>query len=195
MLRHDLFEELCEEFTREMNRLRMEHRASLTAAERELERVKREIEKVVDAIVEGVKGSEVKDRMAGLQDRKEILLKQLEAANELPPLLHPSLSELYRTKVTQLAEALGRPDTRTEVTEMLRGLIDEIVLTPDQGQLRIDLRGNLAAMLSAATNEKRPSDTDCLHLQVKLVAGGRNLGQRYLRVHLPRRVTASRRVA
>jgi site-specific DNA recombinase len=39
LLRQDLFEEFCDEFTREMNRLRMEHRASLSAAEREFERV------------------------------------------------------------------------------------------------------------------------------------------------------------
>ena len=39
LLRQDLFEGFCEEFTREMNRLRMEHRASLSSAERELERV------------------------------------------------------------------------------------------------------------------------------------------------------------
>ena len=36
LLRRDLFEEFCDEFTREMNRLRMEHRASLSAAEREI---------------------------------------------------------------------------------------------------------------------------------------------------------------
>jgi hypothetical protein len=35
----DLFEEFCDEFTREMNRLRMQHRASLSAAEREIERI------------------------------------------------------------------------------------------------------------------------------------------------------------
>ena len=40
MLRQDLFEEFCEEFTREMNRLRMEYRANLSSAERELERVR-----------------------------------------------------------------------------------------------------------------------------------------------------------
>ena len=39
LLRQDLFEEFCDEFTREMNRLRMEHRASLSAAEREIERI------------------------------------------------------------------------------------------------------------------------------------------------------------
>ena len=38
--------------------------------------------------------------------------------------------------------------------------------------LQIELKGDLAAMLSAATNAKRPSDTDGLDLRVKLVAGG-----------------------
>ena len=33
---------------------------------------------------------------------------------------------------------------------MVRGLIDAIVLRPEKGQLRIELRGNLAAMLTAA---------------------------------------------
>src|SRR4051812_40223934 len=37
LLRQDLFEEFCKEFTREMNRLRMEHRAGLSAAEREID--------------------------------------------------------------------------------------------------------------------------------------------------------------
>jgi hypothetical protein len=36
---------------------------------------------------------------------------------------------LYRSKVEKLAEALERDDTRLEASEMLRGLIDSIVLT------------------------------------------------------------------
>jgi len=39
LLRQDLFDEFCEEFTREMNRLRMEHRASLSSAKRDVERI------------------------------------------------------------------------------------------------------------------------------------------------------------
>jgi hypothetical protein len=39
LLNQKLFEESCDEFTREMNRLRMEHRASFSAAEREIERI------------------------------------------------------------------------------------------------------------------------------------------------------------
>jgi hypothetical protein len=64
------------------------------------------------------------------------------------------MAELYRQKVTTLAQALERSETRTEATEALRGLIDAITLTPEQGVLRIELNGNLAAMLRAATNAK-----------------------------------------
>ena len=42
------------------------------------------------------------------------------------------MAELYRQKVTTLAQALEQPQKRrTEATEALRGLIDAIVLTPN----------------------------------------------------------------
>jgi hypothetical protein len=84
------------------------------------------------------------------------------------------MAGLYRQKVTALAQALEHPETRTEASEALRGLIDAIVLTPDEGTLRIELRGNLAAMLSAATNAKRSPETGDLSLQVQMVAGACN---------------------
>src|SRR5690606_26888335 len=74
---------------------------------------------------------------------------QLDTADEPPPLLHPSMADLYRSKVEELTAALQREDTRLEASEMLRGLVDSIVLTPRDGQLGIELRGNLAAMLTA----------------------------------------------
>jgi site-specific DNA recombinase len=172
LMRKDFFEEFCREFAKEMNRLRMEHRADLSGAKRELERVKREIEKVIDAIVQGYAGPELKARMTGLQERKEVLLAQLAEADEPPPLLHPSMADLYRTKVEELAAALRREDTRLEASEMLRGLIEAIVLTPEKGRLRIELRGNLAAMLAAAQQTKRSPETGDLFVPIQLVAGG-----------------------
>jgi hypothetical protein len=50
-------------------------------------------------------------------------------------------------------------------------LVDEIVLTPDGDQVQVWLKGNLAAMLNAAQNAKRPSDSDDLARAVKMVAG------------------------
>jgi site-specific DNA recombinase len=84
------------------------------------------------------------------------------------------MADLYRTKVQQLAEALQREDARTEASEMLRGLIDAIVLTPEKGQLRIELRGNLAAMLTAAQKTSRSPETGDLLVPVQLVAGACN---------------------
>lgn len=52
---------------------------------------------------------------------------------------------------------------------MLRGLIEAIVLTPEKGQLRIDLKGNLAAMLAAAQQTKRSPETGDLLVPVQLV--------------------------
>jgi chorismate mutase len=63
LLRQDLFDEFCEEFTREMNRLRMEHRASLSAAEREIERIDARRKKLIEMVMEGVAPSVVKDEL------------------------------------------------------------------------------------------------------------------------------------
>ncbi len=83
------------------------------------------------------------------------------------------MARIYRTKVTGLAKALEEPDSRSEATEALRGLVDAIVLTPDPAgeTLHIELRGNLAAMLGATVQRKRSPENDDLSLQVSLVAG------------------------
>ena len=171
LMRKDFFEEFCREFAKEMNRLRMEQRAGLSGAKRDLERIKRDIQKVIEAIKAGYAGPELKAEMDALQVRKEALLAQLAALDEPPALLHPSMADLYRSKVEQLAQALQREDTRLEASEMLRGLIDSIVLMPEKRQLRIELRGNLAAMLTAAQKTRRSPETGDLLMPVQLVAG------------------------
>ena len=49
LLRQDLFKEFCDEFTREMNRLRMEHRAGLSTAENEIVRSEVRRQKLVES--------------------------------------------------------------------------------------------------------------------------------------------------
>ena len=152
----------------------MEHRASLSAAEREIERIEVRRKKLIEMVMDGVPPAEVKDEMNANAARREELKAKLAAADAPPPLLHPEMAELYRQKVTALAQALEHPETRTEASEALRGLIDAIVLTPNQGELQIELKGNLAAMLGAAQNAKRSPETGDLSLQVVMVAGARN---------------------
>jgi site-specific DNA recombinase len=100
LMRKDFFEEFCREFAKEMNRLRMEQRAGLKDAKRELERVKREIQKIVEAIKAGFALAELKVEWDALQARKEALLGQLAEADEPLPLLHPSMADVYTGKAS-----------------------------------------------------------------------------------------------
>src|SRR5687767_10601889 len=174
LLNQELFEEFCEEFTREMNRLRMQHRASLSTAECEIERIEARRKKLIEMGMEGVAPSVVKDELNANAAKREQLEAKLAATEEPPPLLHPEMARIYRTKVDELAKALQDPESRLEATEALRGLVDAIVLTPNASgdALQIELRGNLAAMLGATVQTKRPPESDDLSLQVSLVAGG-----------------------
>jgi DNA invertase Pin-like site-specific DNA recombinase len=135
LLRQDLFEEFCEEFTREMNRLRMEHRAGRVAAERELERIQHDVRRMIQAIKDGFGDADLKVEWNATQERKAALQAQLAHEGEPLPLLHPGMADLYREKVTRLAEALEHPETRSEAAEAIRGLVDAIVLTPAEGAL------------------------------------------------------------
>jgi site-specific DNA recombinase len=184
LLRRDLFEEFCHEFTREVNRLRMAASASVTATERELGRVQAEIGKLVQALKDGVPASIVKDPLIALEAQQTELRARKDRSAQPPPLLHPNMADLYREKVTQLARGLEYEESRTAAAEALRGLIDAIVLTPQEGELKIELQGNLAAMLRAANAqstgaslaplgrweaERPPDDGDLV--QIMLVAG------------------------
>ena len=172
LLNQELFAEFCDEFTREMNRLRMERRANLSSAKREVERIGARIKKLLNLMLDDeIAVDEGKAEIKSLDARRKELQAQLGNADEPPPLLHPEMAELYRQKVTTLAQALEHPETRTEAREALRGLIDAIVMTPAEGALRIELKGNLAAMLGATVQSKRSPETGDLSLQVSMVAG------------------------
>jgi len=79
-------EEFCDEFTREMNRLRMEHCAGLSAAERQFERLQNDIRRVIEAIKNGFAGPDVKAEWDALQEWKTTLQAKLDSADEPPPL-------------------------------------------------------------------------------------------------------------
>ena len=173
LMRRDLFEDFCREYVRELNRLRMEHRASLSSARHELAAVEREIRKLIQAIKDGVSALSIKDELLSLEARKAELQSRLEAP-EMPELLHPRMADVYREKVGSLCLALESEESRTGAVEAIRALIEAIVLEPDGDQLKITLKGDLAGMLNAARDSKRSPDTGDLLVQIKLVAGARN---------------------
>ncbi len=170
LMRRDLFEDFCREYVRELNRLRMEHRAGLSSARTELAAVEREIRKLVQAIKDGVSALSIKDELLSLEARKAELKSRVEAP-EMPELLHARMSDVYREKVGSLCLALENEDTRTGAADAIRALVEAIVLEPDGERLKITLKGDLAGMLSAARDTKRSPETGDLMVQIKLVAG------------------------
>ena len=61
--------------------------------------------------------------------------------------------------------------------ELVRGLVEAIVLTPEKRRLRVEVRGQLAAILqlSGLANEKAPARSpELLAEQIKMVAGERS---------------------
>ena len=144
----DTFAEFCAAFTAETNRIRIEQRASLSSIKHELAHVKHDIEKVIDAIVQGYAGPELKERMAALQVRKGALTAQLASADAPLPLLHPSMADDFGRKVEALTTTLTTGDQHGAAREALRGLIDKVVVPPGDGLLMI--HGNLGKMLEAS---------------------------------------------
>jgi site-specific DNA recombinase len=177
LMEPELFREFCDEFTREVNRLRMEHGADLVARRSELTKVERQIKGIITAIKDGMYQSSMKAEMEALEARKAELTDLLANAEEPPPLLHPNMADIYRQRIASLYESLQAEETKSEAAERLRALISQITLQPADGELAIILRGDLAAILSFASHKKNPAVyrdggvLDAFVSQVSLVAG------------------------
>jgi len=88
------FEEFCGEFTREMNRLRMEGSASLEIARSELKRIERELDTLLNLILKGGAADTINAKMVQIEARKAELERQVADAEIPPPLLHPEMGDV-----------------------------------------------------------------------------------------------------
>ncbi len=134
------------------------------------------------AILNGVDAAVFVDEMKIWTERRKGLLVELELAKQEttetvspePELLTPDLGRVYRKKVEQLTAAFKDEALKAQAFERLRALIETVVLTPEDGDLAIDLRGELASMLSlcaGAETQKASAGVPLEVLQIKMVAG------------------------
>ncbi len=79
---------------------------------------------------------------------------------------------LRESWISEITISADNNHTRTEV---IRSLIDSVVLTPVDGQLQIDLRGELVGILSLCDTRGKPaSQVGKRAAQIKMVAGACN---------------------
>ncbi|MGC0321112.1 site-specific DNA recombinase [Bradyrhizobium sp. USDA 326] len=177
LMEPELFKEFCEEFTREVNRLRIERRTDQDAWQSELGRVEKQIRGIISAIKDGMYQPSMKVEMDALEARKAKLTDLLANAEEPPPLLHPNMAEIYRQRISALYEGLQSEEEKAEAAEVFRTLVDQVTLVPHAEQLAIVLRGDLAAILRFAAGKKNPDflseagALDGLLSQASVVAG------------------------
>ena len=177
LMDEELFAQFSKEFTRELNLLRNAQTANGETAKTEAARVSRQIEKLVMAIADGADAPALNDKIKELEARRDALKAELASmADEPVTLIHPSLPALYRRKITQLADLLDDPTTKDEAFEAIRSLIEEVRLIPKDGQLTVEIKGELAGILSlcqAGGKERGSWDPANAAQQIKAVAGAR----------------------
>lgn len=171
----ELFKVFAEEFTSELNRHRREEAQTRDALEAELCGIDRKLQRIVEAISGGVDAMVLKNELFRLEERKQELTQRLQSSSTPKPLLHPAMAEIYRTKVADLHQAFKDESLGAAAMETVRSLIDEVVLTPVDGELRIDLKGDLAGILALTAGSKRgaPEIRDASQ-QIKAVAEARS---------------------
>jgi len=168
----DLVAAFVDEFNAEMRKLATSAERETLAARRTLAEIERKLAAIVRAIEDGAYTPTLNARLTALEQEKAQTEARLRAGKHAPVLrLHTNLAELYRNKIGRLAEALNAPETVAETAEVMRGLIDRIVLTPTGGELRAELHGDLAVLARFAQEGERRSDGNPARLSV--VAGER----------------------
>ena len=114
------------------------------------------------------------------------LTELLDNADAPPPLLHPNMARMYQDRIAKLCENLQSEEDRGAAVDVLRSLVAEISLVPQNGELSIVLLGDLDAILRFAAGKQDPdflSDATALDnplSQKSLVARARN--SRFLRL-------------
>lgn len=168
-----LCEVFCKEYTAELNRLRQERNARVSSYHAEMKQLKAKQNRIAESIMDGMSTHLFKDQADALLKRKAELEIILESSEEEPVLLHPNMAHRYHTEVQNLMSALEDESQRQEASEILRTLVEKIVLTPDANneKLTIDLHGDLAGILRMAQGGKSSKCINDLDLTVlKVVA-------------------------
>ena len=177
MMRDDVLAIFIEEYEAEAKRLQASAMTALPERESEYAEISAQIGRLKAAILQGVDPTLFVDELNGLGRRQAQLEEELTQGARVAPmanLLHPSLGRVYREKVSHLTEAYEDEGLRAQAFERIRALIEQVTLTPEDGALAIDLRGELASMLelcACGEMQKAPEEVSSEALQIKMVAG------------------------
>lgn len=157
LMNEALCEEFCKVYTARINELRNERNATIRRYQSELSSLIRAGEQIAEAICNGVPADAIKERAIRVGKRRQELETLLACTEDAPVLFHPNMAKRYQNEIKNLIASLSDSATRPEAGKILRSLVDRIILTPqpEGKRLAVDLVGDLAGILSVATQNDR----------------------------------------
>ncbi len=157
LMKPDLFDVFCQEYTAHMKRLGQHQTTHIEQAQRKLTKLTKDKTNLIEAIKQGIPASEVKDEIAQIAIAREQTETYLNSVTTTPVLLRPDMALRYHEEVTALRANLNQESDIQEAADILRSLIDKIILTPDETgkKLSMNLYGDLAGILSMATGQSQ----------------------------------------
>ena len=148
----------CEEYTAQMNRLRMEQNAASEKNKRDLAKVGKEMEVVYQAFIKSPDFDFLREKLSTLDARKKELQAAIENAPPPTPVyVHPQMSLRYAEAIEGFLAAVNDPEHRSEAAKNLRTILEKIVLTPnlDRTELVVDIVGELSGILHIAEGHRK----------------------------------------
>jgi hypothetical protein len=179
LLAPDLVAAFVQAFQEEVRREHDTLKGERALRERKAAELDRKIAAIFRAIEDGLYEPAMKARLTELKEEREKLKTESRAFDPaaLDVLMHPQLAEGYRRKIERL-ERLLEGSEQDEAREIVRSMIERVVLTPRPGGSGLDatLFGALAALLSVSAEvlgDKKPPEAWPSEGQLSVVAGAR----------------------
>jgi DNA invertase Pin-like site-specific DNA recombinase len=175
LLQPDLVEEFIRGYHEEINRKAAAAGATMAASQRRLAKVKKDIDAIIDNLIAGYRNETMKRRLDQLEDERIELERKLAEPPPTTIRVHPNLAKLYREKVENLAKSLADDEIRDASAEILRSLIDAVIVTPKGSGHEVLVKGEIGRLVRFANPKMQQNQCS-----VKVVAGAGN--QRFLQL-------------
>jgi len=173
----ELVEAFAKEYRKQLHELTKRRVSSRSLLERELSDVEVQLSKLVDAVANGMPTDTIIPKVNSLNERKGQIESELSTLGAEPEVhIHPDLSAVYRQKVEELSDALDHEATKSQAKDLIRSLIDKVIMQVEGDVIVPQVHGDLAGILTlcdAASKTKPALSAEERASQVKLVAGAR----------------------
>jgi site-specific DNA recombinase len=173
--REEALKAFAEAFHTEVKRRQTSKASNKTKVQKDLLKVETGMKRCVDLLLHSDTPMEsIRNTLEELEVQKRTLTRELSLQTEEDKIvLHPNISELFSRKVGDLKSLLQNDVTKHQATEVIRSLIEMIVVSPtgQRGKSGVVLHGALASILTYATAPAQSGAVTCGIGRVLLVAG------------------------